>query len=58
MKKFEYDISIMANAQAEADAKMKALVAILNKLSTEELLKVAQVVSNPSQLALIKGKLI
>ena len=58
MRKFEYDISISANTQSEADAKMKALVTILNKLTTEELLKVAQVVSNPAQLAVIKAKLL
>jgi hypothetical protein len=58
MKKFEYDISVSANSQAEADAKMKALITILNKLSTDELQKVAQVVSNPVQLAMIKTKLL
>lgn len=58
MKKFEYEISISANTQVEADAKMKALLIILNKLSAEELTKVAQVVSNPIQLALIKSKLL
>jgi hypothetical protein len=58
MSKFSYDITISASSQAEADSKMKALIAILNKLSTEELLKVAQVVSNPTQLALIKSKLL
>lgn len=58
MSKFSYDITISANSQAEADNKMKALISILNKLSTEELLKVAQVVSNPTQLALIKSKLL
>jgi len=36
---------------------MKALVTILNKLSKEELTKVAEVVSNPVQLAFIKNKL-
>lgn len=58
MKKFEYEISVSANNQAEADAKMKALVTILNKLSADELIKVASVVSNPVQLALIKAKLL
>jgi hypothetical protein len=58
MGKFSYDITISANSQAEADNKMKALITILNKLSTEELLKIAQVVNNPTQLALIKSKLL
>lgn len=58
MPKFEYDLTIQAGSQVEADQKMKALVTILNKLSKEELLKVSDVVSNPVQLALIKSKLL
>lgn len=58
MKTYEYDLSIQANNQQEADQKMKALVTILNKLSTEELKKVGEVVSNPVQLSLIKSKLL
>lgn len=58
MRKFEYDITVNAATQADADAKMKALITILNKLTTEELQKVAQVVSNPVQLAMIKAKLL
>lgn len=58
MKNFEYDISIKAENQVQADAKMTALVTILNKLQTDELLKVAEVVKNPVQLALIKSKLL
>lgn len=57
MKKFEYDITVQANTQQEADQKMKALVTILNKLSKDELIKIAEVVSNPIQLAVIKNKL-
>ena len=57
MKKFEYDITVQANTQQEADQKMKALVTILNKLSKDELIKIAEVVSNPIRLALIKNKL-
>lgn len=57
MKKFEYDITVQANDQKEADRKMKSLIAILNKLSTEELIKVEEVVSNPVKLAVIKSKL-
>lgn len=58
MQKFEYDITVQALNQREADQKMKALVNILNKLNTEELIKVAEVVSNPVQLAIIKSKLL
>lgn len=58
MQKFEYDITVQAPNQGEADKKMKALVSILNKLNTEELIKVAEVVSNPVQLAIIKSKLL
>ena len=58
MKKFEYDITVQADKQSEADQKMKALITILNKLNTEELIKVAEVVSNPMQLAIIKNKLL
>lgn len=57
MKKFEYDITVQANTQQEADQKMKALVTILSKLSKDELCKIAEVVSNPIQLAVIKNKL-
>lgn len=58
MKTYEYDLSIQAHTQQEADQKMKALVTILNRLSTEELKKVGEVVSNPVQLSLIKSKLL
>ncbi|HXU26796.1 MAG TPA: hypothetical protein VN698_06155 [Bacteroidia bacterium] len=58
MQKFEYDISVPANSQQEADTKMKAIVAVVNKLSVQELTKIAEVVSDPVQLALIKLKLL
>ena len=58
MKKFEYSISIPANAEAEADEKMKAIVIIVNKLNAQELKKVAEVVSSPVQLSVIKSKLL
>lgn len=57
MKKFEYEISVPAETQAEADRKMKAIVKVAPKLSAEEWEKIAEVVSNPVQLALIKSKL-
>jgi len=57
MKKFEYEITISAGSEAEADAKMRSLIILASKLSAEELIKVAHVVSDPAQLALIKSKL-
>ncbi len=58
MKKYEYDITVTAESQSEADSKMKSLITILNKLSHDELKKIAEVVSNPIQLAVIKSKLL
>lgn len=58
MKKFEYEFVVMAKDQKEADERMKAIITIMNKLSTEELKKVASVVSNPVQLAMVKSKLL
>jgi len=57
MTKFEYEISIPANSKAEADKKMKAIAKIAPKLTAEEFEKIAEVLSNPIQLALIKTKL-
>jgi len=56
MKKFEYEIAVSANNQVEADRKMKAVMALLDKLTTEELIKAENAVNNPVQLALIKSK--
>jgi hypothetical protein len=58
MKKFKYEFSISANSAEEADRKMKALSALPPKLTVEELEKIAQVVNNPVQLAMIKSKLL
>lgn len=58
MNKYEYDISVKANSQAEADQKMKAITCILNKLNAEELKKIAEVINNPTQLAVVKSKLL
>ncbi len=58
MKKFEYEITVQAVNQTEADVKMKAIITILCKLSTDELTKIADVVSNPVQLSMIKSKLL
>lgn len=58
MKKFNYDISIEAASEAEADAKMKALSVLAKKLNTKELLKLADIVQNdPVKTALAKKAL-
>ncbi len=58
MKKYNYDISIEAASEAEADAKMKALSVLAKKLNTKELLKLADIVQNdPVKTALAKKAL-
>ena len=58
MKKYNYDISIEATSEAEADAKMKALSVLAKKLNTKELLKLADIVQNdPVKTALEKKAL-
>lgn len=57
MKKFEYEISIAGEKQEDADKKVKAFIKIAPRLSPEEWEKMAEVISNPAQLALIKLKL-
>lgn len=57
MKKFEYEIAIPAATQEEADRIMKAIVKTVPKLTPAEWTKIAEVVSNPMQLSLIKAKL-
>jgi hypothetical protein len=55
MKKFQYDISIEAKTETEADGKMTALTTLASKLSTKELTKLAQVVKNdPIKTAMAK----
>ena len=58
MKKFEYEISVPASTHEDADKKMEAIMSILPKVTTEELIKMAQVVNDPMKLALIKSKLL
>jgi hypothetical protein len=58
MKSFEYELKIKAESESEAEVKLKAIINILNKLTKDELCKVAEVVSNPFQLSMIKQKLI
>jgi hypothetical protein len=57
MRNFEYEISIPGEKQSEADRKMKAIVKIIPKLTADEWEKIAEVVSSPVQLAMIKTKL-
>lgn len=58
MKKFNYDITIEAASEAEADAKMKALSVLAKKLNTKELLKLADIVQNdPVKTAIAKKAL-
>lgn len=57
MKKFKFSISIPAKDQAEAEIKMQAISTVAGALTTDELKKISEVVSNPIQLALIKAKL-
>ncbi len=57
MKKFNYNITIEASAEPEADSKMKSLAVLSSKLSANELQKLAEVVKNPIKLAIAKQKL-
>lgn len=58
MKKFNYDISIEAASESEADAKMNALSVLAKKLNTKELLKLADIVQNdPVKTAIAKKAL-
>lgn len=55
MKKFNYDISIEAKTEGEADAKMTALTTLASKLSQQELSKLAHIVkTDPAKTALAK----
>ncbi len=55
MAKHSYDIDINAFTQQEADAKMKALMVLVAKLSTRELEKLAHIIqTDPQTTALAK----
>lgn len=55
MKKYQYDISIEAKTETEADGKMTALVTLAQKLSQAELTRLAHIVKNdPAKTALAK----
>lgn len=55
MKKYQYDISIEAKTEQEADSKMSALTILASKLSEKELSKLAHVIKHdPIKTALAK----
>lgn len=55
MKKFQYEISIQAKTETEADAKMTALTTLASKLSSSELTRLAHIVKHdPAKTALAK----
>lgn len=55
MKKYDYDISIEANTESEAHAKMAALTILASKLSEKELSRLAHIVKHdPVKTALAK----
>lgn len=58
MKKFEFDITLQAKTEAEAESKMNALVALAQSLSVKELEKLAWIVQNdPVKTAMAKKAL-
>lgn len=58
MKKFNYDITIEASTEQEADTKMKALITLAGKLNAKELDKLAWIVKNdPVKTAIAKKAL-
>lgn len=55
MKKYQYEISIEAKTESDADAKMNALTILASKLSEKELTKLAHVIRHdPLKTALAK----
>ena len=58
MKKFSYDLTIEAATEAEAASKMSAVGTLIKKLTTKELLKLADIVQNdPIKTAFAKKAL-
>ncbi|MCC7303470.1 MAG: hypothetical protein IT233_12595 [Bacteroidia bacterium] len=58
MKKYEYDITILAPSEKEADLKAAALKVMGEKLSANELSKLADVITNdPIKLQIAKKAL-
>jgi hypothetical protein len=55
MKKYHYDITIEAQTEAEADNKMAALTTLAQKLTAQELSKLAHIIKHdPVKTALAK----
>jgi len=55
MKKYQYDISIEAKTESEADTKMEALTVLASKLTTQELAKLAHIIKHdPAKTAMAK----
>jgi hypothetical protein len=58
MAKYNYDISIEAMSEKEADTKMKALTVLASKLNAKELDKLAYIVEHdPAKTAFAKKAL-
>lgn len=57
MKKYKYDFVLTEDSEQKANKKMEALSAIANRFSSEELEKIAHIVNNPTQLAILKSRL-
>ncbi|MEI9909780.1 MAG: hypothetical protein WDO71_08940 [Bacteroidota bacterium] len=55
MKKYQYEISIEAKTETEAQSKMRALVVLASRLSDKELTKLAHIIKHdPVKTALAK----
>ena len=58
MNKFNYEITIEASTESEADIKMTAVGTLIKKLTTKELAKLAHIVQNdPIKTAMAKKAL-
>ena len=55
MKKYNYDLSIEAKTESEADAKMRGLTTLASKLTEKEISKLAHIIKHdPEKTALAK----
>ena len=55
MTKFNYDITISANNELEANSKMQSITMLASKLSAKELEKMAHIIKNdPVKTAIAK----
>jgi hypothetical protein len=58
MNKFSFDVSVEANSQEEAMAKLKAASVLIQKLKANEISRLAEVVKNdPIKTAIAKKAL-